>query len=420
MKNHVTRTTLDNGLTVILKEVHTAPVISWWVAYRIGSRNEPTGKTGISHWVEHMMFKGTDKFPAGVLDREIDRSGGQWNAFTSWDYTMYYETVPANKIDIPMQAEADRMVNAQFDPDETESERTVIISERQGAENKPLFWLGEEVHGAAFRVHGYHHEILGDMADLRSISRDDLYNHYEQYYRPSNATLVAVGDFETKEMLEKIEEIYGKLPAGDAPELFARPEPLQQGERRVCVERPGNTAFLQVAYHVPPATHDDWFKIEILDSILVGLSGVSKTSRLYRALVKSEIAASVGAGISATIDPYLYTFTITLRDGRTPQEAETVLFQEIDNIVRSGVSDYELKRAKKQARANFAYETESVSNQAYWLARSAILGDYDWFDNYVSRLEAVTAEDVQRVAGQYLTRRNRVVGYLIPTSLEEA
>ncbi|MEO1289428.1 MAG: pitrilysin family protein, partial [Chloroflexota bacterium] len=159
-------TQLSNGLQVILREVHSAPVISFWLAYHIGSRNERTGQTGISHWVEHMMFKGTQKFPAGVLDREIDRAGGQWNAFTSTDYTMYYATLPANRIQIALEAEADRMVNAEFDPAETESERTVIISERQGSENSPTFWLNEAVRASAFRVHGYHHTIIGDMADL--------------------------------------------------------------------------------------------------------------------------------------------------------------------------------------------------------------------------------------------------------------
>ena len=181
-KNGVARHVLANGLIVLLKEMHKAPIISFWVLYRVGSRNEPSGKTGISHWVEHMMFKGTPNFPAGVLDKLIDREGGVWNAQTSLDYTAYFETMPADRIDIALRAEADRMINAQFDPSEVESERTVIISERQGMENSPSFWLGEEVQAAAFRVHGYHHEIIGDMADLETLTRDDLYAHYRTYY----------------------------------------------------------------------------------------------------------------------------------------------------------------------------------------------------------------------------------------------
>ena len=416
----VTRCTLDNGLTVILKEVHTAPVISWWVAYKVGSRNEPTGKTGISHWVEHMMFKGTEQFPAGMLDREIDRSGGQWNAFTSMDYTMYYETLPADKIDIAMRAEADRMMNAQFDPEETESERTVIISERQGAENRPTFWLQEEVRGAAFRVHGYHHEILGDEADLRSMTRDDLYNHYRHHYNPANAIAVAVGAFDTDEMMAKIEEYYGVIPSGEKPNLFAREEPPQLGERRVTVERPGKTAFYEICFRVPPAVHDDWAKLEILDNVFTGSSGASdnKTSRLYQALVKTELAASVGGGINPTIDPYLYSIIVTLREGRTIEEVEAVMLDEITRLQTDGITEAELKKAQKQAKAGFAYSTESVTEQAYWLARSIILGDDNWFDKYVDSLMAVTVDDVRDVANRYLMAKNRVVGILVPTDAE--
>jgi len=413
----VTRRTLANGLTVILKEVHTAPVISWWVAYQVGSRNEPTGKTGVSHWVEHMMFKGTEQFPAGLLDREIDRAGGQWNAFTSMDYTMYYETLPADKIDIAMRAEADRMTNAQFDPEETESERTVIISERQGAENRPTFWLQEEVRGLAFRVHGYHHEILGDETDLRTMTRDDLYNHYRHHYNPSNAIAIGVGAFDTDEMMAKIEEYYGVIPSGEKPELFVRPEPPQQGERRATIERPGGTTFYEICHRVPAATHEDWAKLEILDNIFTGSSGASdnKTSRLYQALVKTEVAASVGGGINPTIDPYLYSIIVTLREGRTIEDAERVMLDEIERIQTDGISEAELNKAKKQAKASFAYSTESVTEQAYWLAKSIILGDEDWFDDYVERLTAVTLEDVQDVANRYLTPKNRVVGILLPT-----
>ncbi len=413
----LTRHTLPNGLTVLLKEAHSAPVISFWLAYRVGSRNEPTGKTGISHWVEHMMFKGTERFPAGMLDREIDRAGGQWNAFTSMDSTKYFETLPADKIDIAMQAEADRMRNAIFDHEETESERTVIISERQGAENQPTFWLGEEVRAAAFRVHGYHHEIIGDEADLRAMTRDDLYAHYQRHYCPANAAAIAVGAFDSDAMLAKIERLYGALPVGEAPELFAREEPAQQGERRVSVERPGKTAFVEICHRAPPATHDDWMALRLLDAILSGSSGASdnKTSRLYQALVKSEIAASVGGWLTPTIDPYLYSIMVTLREGRSPAEAEAVLLAEIERLQTDGLGDAELDKARKQTRAAFAYATESVTEQAYWLAQSFILGDANWFDNYAERLMRVTADDILAAARRYLRPGNRVVGLLHPT-----
>ncbi len=416
----LTHTQLPNGLTVLLREAHSAPVISWWLAYRVGSRNEPTGRTGISHWVEHMMFKGTELFPAGVLDREIDRAGGQWNAFTSMDATKYFETLPADKIDIAMRAEADRMSNAIFDADETESERTVIISERQGAENQPTFWLQEAVRAAAFRVHGYHHEIIGDETDLRTMTRDDLYGHYRAHYQPANAAAVAVGAFDTDDMLARIEALFGAMPAVEAPALFNRAEPDQQGERRVMVERPGETAFVEYCFRIPAATHDDWLKLKVLDSILSGSGGASgnKTSRLYQALVKTEIAAGVGAWLTPTIDPYLYSILVTLRDGRAPDEAEAALAAEVARLQADGVSETELERARKQSKAAFAYSTESVTEQAFWLAQSFILGDVCWFDSYAERLMAVTADDVFDVANRYLTPRNRVVGILQPTEAE--
>ncbi|MDX2077372.1 MAG: pitrilysin family protein [bacterium] len=414
--SQVTHYTLPNGLTVLLKEIHTAPVISMWTLYRVGSRNERTGETGASHWVEHMMFKGTKKYPPGILDGLIDRVGGQWNAFTSHDSTMYYETLPAEHIDIALDLESDRMANALFDPDETESERTVILSERQGSENQPTFWLREEVRSTAFKVHGYHHEIIGDVHDLTTMTRDQLYAHYQRHYNPANAVLVLAGAFNTADMRQKIESYYGNIPSGTKPTLFSRPEPIQLGERRAMVERPIKTAFVMMSHRVPSATHPDWLALSVMDSILTGAGGSvdNKTSRLYGALVKSEICAGMSGGINETIDPYLYTFSLTLRDGHTHQEGETVLLAELDKLCQAGITSGELSRAKKQARANFAYETESITNQAYSLAQSSALGDHTWNDTYLARLEAITTDDVLDVARRYLIPQNRTVGWLIP------
>lgn len=418
--NTPTITTLDNGLTVILKEVHTAPIVSWWVAYRIGSRNEQTGRTGISHWVEHMMFKGTERYPKGTLDQAIDRAGGSWNAFTSMDYTMYHETLPAQHLDLALTLEADRMVNARFDRDEVESERGVIISERQGRENNPVFWLRETLRATAFRVHGYHHEIIGDLPDLRQISADQLYAHYCDHYVPANAFVVGVGSFETATVLERVREEYGRLTARPVPELFARPEPEQMGERRVVVERPGRTAFLQMSYRAPAATHPDWLKLAILDSILTGPGGPidNKTSRLYQALVKTGIAASISGGLSETVDPYLFNLSVVVNQGRTLAEAEATLQAEIDRLLNDGITETELLRAGKQARASFAYEAESVTDQAYLLAISAILGQHDWADTYTERVQALTVEEINDVARRTLQSRYRTVGWLVPTESE--
>jgi zinc protease len=424
--SNVTRHVLDNGLVVLLKEVHNAPIISWWVLYCIGSRNEHTGITGISHWVEHMMFKGTDEFPAGYLDKAIDREGGSWNAQTFFDYTAYFETMPADKIDLALRLEADRMANAKFDVEEVESERTVIVSERQGAENSPTFWLGEEMQAAAFRVHGYHHEIIGDMVDLHTMSRDDLYHHYRAHYRPNNAVAVAVGDFETNTMLARIRELYGSLPAGTTRALFNRPEPEQNGERRVRVERPGRTAFVDVAYKAPPATDPDWFNLAIVNSVLCGPDGLggssidNKTSRLYKALVETDLAASVDGSLTPTIDPFLYSISITVRDGRTPEEVEAALDEQIDKLVAGDITEKELTRAKKQARALFAYSTERVTMQAFWLAFAENFDSYMWFENYVANLDAVTLEDVHTAAAKYLRRQARTVGYFVPENGADA
>src|SRR5215471_18749799 len=420
--NNYTRHRLSNGMTLLLKEQHNAPVASWWVLYRIGSRNEPTGFTGISHWVEHMMFKGTDEFPAGYLDKAIDREGGVWNAQTSYDYTAYFETLPADRIELGLEAEADRMVNAKFDPEEIESERTVIISERQGHENSPTFWLGEEMQAASFRVHGYHHEIIGDMIDLETMTRDDLFHHYKTYYAPNNAIGAVVGDFDTADMIKRVEGLFGAIPTSTMPRPFVRPEPAQQGERRVTVERPGPTHFLSVAFRVPEATHPDWMKLYMLDSILGGASGFggggigNKTSRLYRALVLTELAASFSSGLLPSIDPYVYGFDVTLRDGHSLPEVEAALFAELDKAINGEIMQAELDKAKKQARALFAYSTESVTNQAFMLAYyEHIAGSYEWFLTFEQRLRAITLDDVHEVARKYLRPSQRTVGWFVPT-----
>lgn len=421
MAGQVTRHVLDNGLTVLLKEVHTAPVISWWVLYRVGSRNEPTGHTGISHWVEHMMFKGTEKYPAGMLDRAIDRVGGVWNAQTSFDYTAYYETIPANHIDLALRAEADRMANALFEPSEVDAERTVIISERQGSENVPSSWLYEETRAAAFRVHPYHHPIIGDMADLQTMTRDDLYAHYRAYYSPNNAIAVAVGDFDTPRLLARIEEEYGPVCAGLTPPPVTRMEPPQQGERFVRVERPGNAYYVYLGYRSPEATHPDWFKLTLIDSVLAGASapggnGIgNRTSRLYKALVETELATGVGAGLYPSIDPHLFSITVTARDGRTAEEVQAALDVELDRLVQGDITQDELDKAKKQAKALFAYGTESVTGQAFWLAFCENFSSYAWYEQYLDHLNAVTLEEVHDAARRYLRRSQRTVGWFIPT-----
>ncbi len=418
------RAKLRNGLQVMLKEMHTAPLISFWLWYRVGSRNERPGLTGVSHWLEHMQFKGTPTFPPGLLDRAVSRDGGYWNAMTWLDWTAYYETMPASKIDLALRLEADRMGNSTFKPADVASERTVIISERQGHENEPSFRLSEEVQAAAFRVSPYHHEVIGDMADLETMSRDDLYRHYRSYYLPNNAMVAVAGDFRTRKMLARIRELFAGIPAGPAPDQRARPEPPQPGQRRVTVEGPGETAYVEMACHAPRAADPDFMPMVVLDSILAGPSNFNffgggtsnRTSRLYKALVETELAAGVSGGLAATVDPYLYNVLATVRSGRDPQQAESALNAELQRVLDEPVTGAELQKAARQARAIFAYGSESITNQAFWMGYSEIFADCAWFESYLDRLAQVSAEDVQRVAQKVLAPANRTVGIYRPTS----
>lgn len=424
----IQRDVLDNGLTILLKESRHAPVITFWVWYRVGSRNEVPGITGIAHWTEHMLFKGSEAFPKGEIDRQIARNGGMMNGLTWLDFTTFFETLPADRIDLGLRIEADRMVNALFDPEEVERERTVVISERQGAENDPTFLLGEEMVAAAFRIHPYRHETIGDLCDLQTITRDDLWRHYQTYYGPNNAVVVAVGDFEAARMRARIEELFGPIPARADPPAVNRPEPPQRGERRVRLEGPGNTAYLQVAYHAPAAGDPDFFPMVILSTVLTGASGMNlfappppnRSSRLYRALVETELAAAVSGSLSPMLDPFLYSISATVRAGRSLEEVEVALDREMDRVVREPISTEELHTAIKQAKAQFAYSSESVTNQGFWLGFSSIIVSTDWFETFLDRLVAITVEDVHRVANTYLVRRNRTVGHYVPQGPQEA
>lgn len=427
MQTQTTKTRLENGLLVQLKEIHSSPIISSWVWYRVGSRYETLGITGVSHWVEHMQFKGTRQYPQGVMDKIISREGGMWNAFTYLDWTTFFETMPADKIDIALKLESDRMINSKFDPAEVASERTVIISEREGNENEPLFQLGEAIQKAAFEVHPYHYEIIGEMSDLKTMQRDDLYNYYKKFYSPSNAVLAIAGDFDKTQMLEKINGYFANLQPGKPVSPNIAPEPAPSGEKQVEVSGPGETTFVQIAYHAPGADHPDFFPFTVLDSLLTGPSGLNmfggggisnKTSRLYQKLVENQLAVGVHGGLSATIDPYLYETTITMHPDHKSEEAVKAFDEEIDKVLQNRVADSEIQRAIKQARALFVYGAENITNQGFWLGYSEMFASYEWFTQYLERLTRVTSADMQRVAQKYLQKENRVVGVYRPAALK--
>ena len=382
-KTAIRKTILDNGLTVLLREMHHAPVASFWIWYRVGSRNEHAGITGISHWVEHMLFKGTPTYPQGEFDKAVAREGGMFNGMTWIDFTTYFETLPSDRIDLALRVESDRMANAIFDPAETDLERTVIISERQGNENDPNFLLSETLQATAFQAHSYHHSVIGWQCDLETMTREQLYSHYRTFYAPNNAIVAVAGDFESDAMLARIEELFGRIPHGPALPPFTAQEPPQRGERRVTVEGPGTTSYLEVGYRAPRATDPDFYPMVVLDTILGGAKGMSmmgsrtsnRSSRLYKALVETELAADADCTMTSTIDPYLFSFSATVRQGRTLQEVEAALFAEIQRVLDEPVTQQELDKAIKQTRAQFAYSSESVTDQGYWLGFSEILAE---------------------------------------------
>lgn len=410
---------LDNGLQVLLKPVHTAPVVSNWIWYRVGGRNEQVGKTGISHWVEHMMFKGTPKFPKGRIMLEVNRNGGVLNAFTGQDYTAYFETLPADRLDLGLQIESDRMANSLFDEAEVASERTVIISEREGHENNPAWALHEEIKATAFHIHPYGSMVIGWKNDLHNITRDDLHNHYKMYYGPHNAVLVIVGDIEVDQVRGRIDELFGGIPAGPLPSPVTLREPTQQSERRVVRRQPGQTAYFQAVYHACEGTHTDAFTLLMLESILSGASfggpSTHRSARLYRALVEANIATNISASYQPSIDPGTFNFGGTVRHGHTLTEFEAALDGEIERLKEELVSPAELEKVLKQTRAQLAYAMERVSNQARWLGWLEMLGDWRSLDTLVDNLAAVTAEDIRQAAQKYLRSSNRTVGWFEPT-----
>ena len=423
----VIQTQLDNGLAVLLLEAHAAPVASFWVWYRVGSRNEHVGKTGISHWVEHMLFKGTPEFPKGTAEQAIAREGGVFNGATSRDFTTYFATLPAGRIDLSLRIEADRMAHASFDPEEVEAERTVVISERQGAENSPEFLLNEEVMAAALRVHPYGSPTVGHLCDLRAITRQQLLNHYRTYYVPNNAVAVAVGDFDGETMLKQIEHHFSSVPRGEEVPAVTAVEPPQTGERRVVVRREGQVPYVEMAFRAPPVRDPDFLSLAVLNAILTGASSMTfmgggltnKSCRLYQSLVCQGLAVSVSGSLLPTVDPFPYMLSVVVRPDREPGEVEEAVERELERVMAEAVTEEEVDKAIKQAKAQFAYSSESVTGHAMWLGFSEIFADHTWAASYLEALSAVTVDDVRDVAEAYLRPSNCTVGWYVPANSRE-
>ena len=370
-----------------------------------------------------MQFKGTKHFSAQEMETSIARTGGYSNAFTSPDWTAYFQTLPSSALELALRFEADRMINSLFDPIEVENERTVILSEREGNENDPQFLLGEMVSQAAFQQHPYRNEVLGSTEDLLNLTREDLYGHYRNYYQPGNANLCLAGSFQPDNVMELVLKFFGEIPSEKTIKSIPTPETEIPTPQQLELLGAEQTSYIQIAWRSPRANHPDFFAYTLIESILSGPSALNmfgsgaignRSSWLFRELVESQLAASIYGSLSASIDPGTYNLYITCRDDHSPDEVLQQFDQVIDEFLGSEVSLEEHTIALKQARASFAYSSDNITNQAFWLGYAQSFADYSWFTDYVGRLEAVSRDDILRVAREYLAPAHRVTGIYRP------
>ena len=406
----IRETVLGNGLKVLTKELHAAPVVAVWTWYRVGSRNERTGITGISHQLEHMMFKGTPSLKPGDIDRLVQLAGGRHNAFTSFDATAYHITLPSEHLETALRIEADRMMNCALDPQELAHEKGVVLSELEGRQNDPDELLEEAVRSVAFRVHPYRHPVIGWKSDVQAFTHAAVQEYYRTYYEPNNAVLVLVGDFQTDAVLALARKYFASLPAGPPPPPVISQEPPQKGERRVILKEPGSAAHLQVLYHVPAGRHPDLYPLAVLDAILT----TGNSSHLYRALVETELAASETSYLSRRLDAGWIMFYLTARDGVPHERIERAFSEAIERVQAEPVTDFELQKAINQVRAELTFAFGSVSGLARAIGSMELTAGYQEVGTYLDKIRQVTAANVQRVAKQYLTPDNRTVGWFIP------
>ena len=404
----------ENDLQVLLLQEAAAPVVTFMVTYRVGSRNEKTGHTGATHMLEHLMFKGTERFNrrAGAsIFHTLQRVGAQINATTWFDRTNYYELLPKEHLPLAVEIEADRMRGALLDEADLESERTVILNEFDRGENDPLRKLYHSVWSAAFVAHPYHHPTIGWRSDIETISAEDLRHFYDTYYWPSNATLSVIGDVDRAEALALVDKHFGalgKAPAA-APAVQTR-EPEQQGERRVVVRQAGQLGALLLGYKAPPALHADADALDVLARVL----GSGKGSRLFRRLTDQGLTTEVFASGSRLRDPGLFSLYAFLAPERGHAAVEAELLSAVEEVKDEGVTEAELTRAKAQVKAQEAFGRDGPFSIAAQLNEAIAAGDWTLYTTFLDRIERVTASDVQRVAQTYLVEEKRTVGYYVP------
>lgn len=411
--DRVVERTLANGLKLILLEDHRSPVAVIQVYYRVGSRNDLPGKSGRAHLLEHMMFKGTATTGPEEYSRIIQRNGGRTNAFTSRDRTTYFASIAADRLDVVLALEADRMSNLKIDEGEYASERQVVTEERRlRVDNSPSGDLFEQLYASAFLAHPYRLPIIGWMTDIQQSTAADLREFYERYYVPNNAFIVVVGDFAAGELADRLAEAFGDIPAGTMPPAVRGREPTQRGERRIELRREAQLPMVALAHHVPNLYSADGVALDLLSQILAG----GKASRLYQRLVYRERAAAyAGADYNySALDPNLFTLYSQPLPGRSAAEIEAMLLDEIARLVSEPPADLEIERAKNQIEAHYVFAQDSVFYQAMLLGDYEIAGDWRLIDRYLPSMRAVTRDDLLRVARFYLVPGNRTAATLVP------
>lgn len=418
-KVEVAEHTLPNGLKVLVVPAHHAPVVSVWAFYRVGSRHEQLGLTGVSHWVEHMLFKGTPKFPKGQIARLIQKHGGTLNGHTTYDHTAYFETLPKENWLIGLDIEADRMTNALFDPQETELERGVILSELEMYENHPEHRLFTELAATAFQVHPYRNPIIGWRCDLERMTRDDLYQHYRRFYAPNNAFLVLSGDITVEEALPEVERRFGDLSPREVPPAISVKEPPQRGERRVRIKGHGELPLLAMVFHAPTysvnGAHNEAdalapYALHLLADVL----GQGRTARLYRRLVETQKAVSVWAGNHVHKEAALFGIFVTLTNQANLPEVEETVWSELQRLTQEPPTPEEVDRVLHCEEADFLRSLDGVTERAYHVGAYEVLGDWRLLNAYLARLYTVTPDLLLAAARRVFTETNRTVGWFEP------
>jgi len=414
----VKTTTLKNGMKVLVQEDHTIPNVALYTFYRIGSRNERPGTTGISHFFEHMMFNGAKKYGPGEFDRTMEAAGGANNAYTNRDTTVYQDWFPRSALDLIFDLEADRIENLSFDPKMISSERGVVASERRSSVEANNFGiLNEQLYATAFTAHPYQWPVVGWMVDIENWTMDDLKHHFEMGYSPSNATLVVVGDVTADEIFQLAQKKLEPIPSHAPPPKVSTTEPEQLGEKRVTVKKYAQLPIVMMAYHVPESASPDYYALNLLQAILLA----GQSSRLYQRVVdKDQLAIGVNGGFGFSFDPTLFTITAQPKAGVDPQAVEKAVYEELERVKKEDVADQELEKARNIVLANFYRQMSTINGRANTLgAYEVFFGDYHKLFAAVDSYNKVTKADLQRVAQKYLGEKNRTVATLIPEKAPE-